>query len=124
MKYGVSGRDIQLANHLATGNIHERTRLKIPSAQGKVPPEDNQVEVIAALKRLAVSKFKAVRAFLRTESAHSLPSNVNLRRHVSRTQKKPPTTLILLITISMPQFRPSELTLLGPTRRSHLHRAA
>ena len=61
MKYAVSTQDIQTANHLATGNVHERTRLKIPFTLGKSLPEENEEEVMAALRRLALSKFKGVR---------------------------------------------------------------
>lgn len=60
MKYAVSTHDIQSVNHLATGNIHERTWLKIPFTPGKVMPKENEAEVMAALKRLALAKFKGV----------------------------------------------------------------
>lgn len=66
MKYAVSTKDIQTANHLATGNVHERTRLKIPFT-GKALPEENEDEVLAALRRLALAKFKGVRP------PHSMP---------------------------------------------------
>ena len=60
MKYAVPTKDIQRANHLATGNIHERSRLRIPFTADALPAENDE-EVTAALRRLALSKFKGVR---------------------------------------------------------------
>ena len=88
MKYAVSAQDIQSANHLATGNVHERVRLKIPFTAGKPLPEENEEEVMAALRRLALAKFKGVRTRLLVEVACGRRTDLRVLDHGSAGQRR------------------------------------